>query len=923
MSSSYADFANKPRSQKIILAWLYSKQKAKIFTLHSGSIYKRTTLNFVDAVSVDGASLVSESVIPTSSGKFYYDIESSILYVWLSDSSDPKTKDIYIKYKHFYSDYPCDLPHDLDTGSNVHYDERISDIGELKLELDYEQTGVAIESDSTIQLQNTDGHFDEIFDTQIWEGQIGTFFSWSYSIPISEAKIIYRGLVYQKSFSSKDVKFNLRDQINQLNQKIPISRFSALDGEVDQSAIGMPKRLIFGKFDRLKTTGIDKTLNGFALTGTISGNANKNLLTGSVSGNIGLTAINGVGTSFLTQISAGQKIRIIAGINEYTYTVLNVPSNVLLNTTSVLTASFSNANARNLDVLNNELIGIGTDFKNELSPNDKVKVTVNDTEYEYTIDTINSPTLAILSDEIESSFTGTTIINEPEIPYRGKNRQWHIAGHKLREYQTTITVITNETNIEVATISDIEEGDYISILNQIRLVKGVSGNKIKINQSLPTGTVVSDTLTKIPVYKSYQENTPFVFNRDYTISNTLTDCILTFNNLAEFNTAKVNSLSIQFQFTNGSASVSSLSSDVDLTTVFKTRDWIKTKDITDVTWYEVLTTSPTAITLRTNFTGTTQAITAYKKSPNYISDDSNILVDCNGLESGGEWVRYPAQAVKYLLEFSGLTPIYSASFIDAVESQKSLLSLPFPESIETEIQDLKSMVTTINQSVFGSLYLNNNFEFSYSILNASREEISTEVKDDDIKSFSVATKNNIINSIRLNYRPYFDYSDIQDEFSVISLTSDFVDRTSEVKKELEVTSYLYKYEDALEMAERWLFFRSLNQSVVTVDAKLNFTLNSLNDRVYLNLDRLFKRFGSQDRRKIGIINSISKDGTNTKVSFNDLGGVYSRIMSIAPDLQNDFTTSELEDIAKYGFILDNELETPDNSEETLGCNLIG
>jgi hypothetical protein len=919
---SYSDFSLQTRSKKIILAQLEAKEKLKLFTVHSGTIYKKSVKYFVTAVRVNSVDLVEASTNALTAGEFYYSPDEGILYVRLSDNTDPVANSLYVSYKFFFANIPVNLPHSITTGESVHYDSRIKSIGSLKLELDFEQTGISLETNSSISLENNDGYFDSIFDPLIWENGTANFWSWSDDLPTSEAKLIYKGIITDKAFSPTEVKFTLKDELSKLKQPLVVSRFSALDGEVDNSILDTPKRVVLGKVDNLRTVGVDKTLTGYPITGTISGSADTNLLSGTISGIATSNTINGLGTSFTTQISAGQKLKVITPLVEYSYTVNTVTSNTVLTITGTVSVTFSNALGRNADVENNIVTGTGTAFKTLLSPNDKISLTVNSTLYTYKVRSISSDTSLLLDDEITATFTGVSATNFPEIPYRGKNRSWHIAGHKLREYSVNITVVNNATNITVDNISDIEAGDYVTILGSSYLVKRVSNNMITLNQALATTPVVSDTVTKIPVQSVSVGTTQYIINRDFTVSNTSTDAVINFNSLAEFNVTNSNNPTISFTFTSGSPNVTTSSTTVDLSTILSPRDWIRAKSITTPTWYEVLSVNTSSLVLRVNatanFTGTIQ----YKK-PDFINDDSLVTVSCLGLESGSTWIRYPSQVVKWVLDYSGLTNQDAASFTQAAEDCKFLMSLYYPKSIGSEIPALRDIITEVNKSVFGSLFLNNSFNYTYNILNADKPESLTVVKDEDIINFSVTTKTNIINSLILKYGPYVDLDAQVETFKTIIADSAFVNEAVESKQRLEVTSYLYKLEDAQIISERWLFFRSLTQSVVSLNAKLNFSLNTLNDVLLLDLSRLYKRFGSSSKRKVGIINSISKNGDSTSVQINDLGNVFSRVPAMAPDTAADYLAGA-EEVDRYGYILDNQTETPDiTSELELGTTLIG
>jgi hypothetical protein len=432
-----------------------------------------------------------------------------------------------------------------------------------------------------------------------------------------------------------------------------------------------------------------------------------------------------------------------------------------------------------------------------------------------------------------------------------------------------------------------------------------------------------ETATLVSVPRAHLGQGLLTYPRDYTIVNGPTESKLVLTDLAEFNIARTISSSVQVQFTNGSNTVTLISSDVDLTSIFKPRDWIRPRLITEPGFSEILSVSQNQIKLRTTYTGQSFTGGTQRKSPEFANDESLLTVDCKGLSESGTWKRTASQAVQYIIEQGGVVDINQDSFDQAISDCQFDLSLAYPSAPGGRFPDIRTMVTDINQSVFGSLYLDNQFRFTYSILNSDKPENLSVLTDDDILGFSVSTKNNIKNRILMQYRPRVDLVSGLDTFKQIDQNSAFVDTVIGQLDTLEVTSYLFNDDDALTIAERWLFFRSLSQSVVTVNAKLEFIDTTLNDVIALNLDRLFNRFGGQDRFKIGLVNLVSKDGQNSQIRINDLGNVLNRVGAIAPDTQDEYLAASRLEIAKWTFIVDNETETPDLTENELGNNLIG
>jgi hypothetical protein len=197
-------------------------------------------------------------------------------------------------------------------------------------------------------------------------------------------------------------------------------------------------------------------------------------------------------------------------------------------------------------------------------------------------------------------------------------------------------VISN-SRLRLSTVKNLLAGDILDINGQKRTIRRISGDQVVLTQVLSPVPDVDDVITKSPVYDVYYGNKKLVLDRDYTITNT-TEAIIEIDPLAEFNIAPIKSVAISLTFTNSSRSVTT-SADVDLKTLFKSRDWIRSNDITHQVWYEILTVAEKSITLRLVYAGSTATNQAKKKEPNYIEDGSLITVSCVGIERDGEWIK--------------------------------------------------------------------------------------------------------------------------------------------------------------------------------------------------------------------------------------------------------------------------------------------
>ncbi|MEY3786536.1 MAG: hypothetical protein RLZ75_741, partial [Pseudomonadota bacterium] len=120
------------------------------------------------------------------------------------------------------------------------------------------------------------------------------------------------------------------------------------------------------------------------------------------------------------------------------------------------------------------------------------------------------------------------------------------------------------------------------------------------------------------------------------------------------------------------------------------------------------------------------------------------------------------------------------------------------------------------------------------------------------------------------------------------------------------------------------FFKSLENSIVTLKTKMNLSTTVINDKIYLSLDRLFKRYAGNDRRRLGVVSGIKKGEFGCEISISDLGNIYNRVMSIAPNSALEYLSSSDDDKIKWCYLVDTNTNTPDPlSENGLGSYLIG
>jgi hypothetical protein len=571
--------------------------------------------------------------------------------------------------------------------------------------------------------------------------------------------------------------------------------------------------------------------------------------------------------------------------------------------------------------LSNTLTGTGTIFLSELSPNDEIIVLFNGEEIKFTIDTISSDTSATVSRESDTSILNFAATVKPFIPYRGYNRDWHIAGHKLRQSTAVISSVVSSRQFIVDDVSEFFADDFVTVSGITTQITRVSGNNIILEQAITPIPLVGDLITKEPILRARFGNNILTLNRDFTISNT-TEAILNIDPLAEFNISKERRSSVSFTFTNGSRNVTTAAT-IDLRTILKPRDWIRKLTQSSDVWFEILSVNEQSLILRTVFSQTGGTEIARFKNVEIIDDESIITVDCYGMDYEDKWMMTASNAARHLVKFdAGFTQINEDTFLQASSDCPHVMSMVIP-SIGEKPPTIREVLNMINESVFGSLYGNSIQQVCYSIVNARRPEAIKPIKDDDILDWSSTSDNSIVNKVIVNYAPYTDTVNGGDAFLSESYESEFVNRYSKISNTDEYVSYLYDQKSARIMAQRRAFYKSTSSLQVTLKAKALFFDYSVNDRIYIELDRLFKRYGSSTRKKIGIVSGVKKTSTDSELTLNDMGNIFNRCPTIAPNGTNVFSTATEDEKIKYGFILGTTL-TPDiTSEDELGNCLIG
>lgn len=295
---SREDFIKAQSSEKITMVHINARTRVYEWTIHAGSVYKKTVPHFVVGLKQDQSDLTEVADIGSVvEGTFFYDSDTGILYSHFTGSVDPTTIQAIVTYRFFYASGPVSASWDLtNTGKHVRYDGRILSTPGYKHRVGIDQSLTAIVGSGTLKLENGDGGLDSIFDTLFFENREVTIYSWNRDLEFEDARVIYRGRVTNKKFSSNSVSFLVKDTLYDLEQALQLTPYDDTD-DVNDNIKGRYKRRIYGRVDGLKLQSVDQIGTGYAITGTVTSA-------------IASTTLTGTGTLFLAETSPGDTITI-------------------------------------------------------------------------------------------------------------------------------------------------------------------------------------------------------------------------------------------------------------------------------------------------------------------------------------------------------------------------------------------------------------------------------------------------------------------------------------------------------------------------------------------------------------------------------------------------------------------------------------
>lgn len=330
--NTYQDYQSEPSSEKIGLVVLNCSVLSRGWAVYSGSVYRIPFTRIIRSVEDSGVALTPVASIGlVTAGKYYHDRSAGYLYLRTSDSVNPNGKYIVIESSLFFSNVTVSAPYDLATGTEVNWLPMLSGTSDFGVGLDNQnQFGLAIEGAGKVELINDSDFWSPIYDKVTFENKPCLIYSWNRNLPITEAKLIYRGLVERKSWSSKSISFSLKDTLSELRGAVQLADLGDHAGTVETKNRLQKQRLVYGHVYGHRPQCIDESVDGlYQLTGAVT-----------IAG--GSVTVTGSGTAFLSELSPDDQVKF--GDDTQSYSIESITSDTVL----TLTDSFVGAGGSGL-----------------------------------------------------------------------------------------------------------------------------------------------------------------------------------------------------------------------------------------------------------------------------------------------------------------------------------------------------------------------------------------------------------------------------------------------------------------------------------------------------------------------------------------------------------------------------------------------
>ena len=557
------------------------------------------------------------------------------------------------------------------------------------------------------------------------------------------------------------------------------------------------------------------------------------------------------------------------------------------------------------------ITGVGTAFRSNFSPDDKIILTSSPANIEFTIESIASDTSLTITEAAAGDFSGVAYFINPEQPKSYINREWVVAGNACSHPLRTVVNADGPNRLTLDSVVDLIVGDEVFIgatgVGEVKtLSKVFSDNRVELQTNLELPATVGTEVLRFAVQNLKINNLKLFYDRDYVVTVSPTETRITLDVDAEKNVNPVRTI-------NGSVTFNATTAVTGTGTNFKSQlePGQHIRSVGEVDFFQIMSIeSDTALTLVSAATYSATAAGQYKGGTSFNPKEDVLSCTVIGTTfdntAEGALLTTCGSIVKDILAESGIGNLNLASFLDADLRAPYLLGFAIPVAFnETTVDPVRDIINQINVSVFGSLVQNEDFELEYNVLRPNRPLTApTLLKHDVIKIKIESDNDRIVDTVLVDYdAKEHDGASDGPNMSCYSKVSNSGLYLTRIDEQRTIATVLINQDDARILANRWSFLLELATNVIKIETKMQASRFQVNDVILIDHPKLFGRVGGGSRR-YAAVQSISKTESGVQLELDDLSNAYNRIGVITENDVPVFANSNEAQKAQNGFITD-------------------
>jgi hypothetical protein len=272
--STFATLKDKPFSQKIVLVEIDLPQNHYVFINYEAGIWfyqfywagvtvtgsdgligyydnEIPEINAIGSVKVDNETYTSVSSIADvrlQEKSFKFERGTQKLYIHFGDSEHPLNKIVALGLTSGFSNSPVIVDGRPKSSyyNDIFYSPRIKSIPQINKQKDPLSYGLIAFQGGNIELDNTDGYFDDFVENDIFGQPVRILIGFD-DLDYAQYRKVFTGYIEDFTVTRTSFSVSAQDKRKSLSRQLPVNRFTVADySDLNENSVDKPKPIAWG-----------------------------------------------------------------------------------------------------------------------------------------------------------------------------------------------------------------------------------------------------------------------------------------------------------------------------------------------------------------------------------------------------------------------------------------------------------------------------------------------------------------------------------------------------------------------------------------------------------------------------------------------------------------------------------------------------